>query len=212
MTQIELILLLVSAIIITLQVIALFRGRGVDVAPQLAQLQTDLQQHQQQISERSERELRAQVQTTAQSTRQELTGNFAQFQQTLAAQLTSAATLQNNKIDGFSQQLTKLNEVNAQQLESMRQAITLQAQTGREEQASALKRFGDTLNQSLTTLTESNAQRMEAVRATLESKIKDLQTDNGTRLEEMRKTVDEKLHATLEQRLGESFKLVSDRL
>jgi len=53
---------------------------------------------------------------------------------------------------------------------------------------------------------------MEAVRATLESKIKDLQTDNGTRLEEMRKTVDEKLHATLEQRLGESFKLVSDRL
>jgi DNA recombination protein RmuC len=53
---------------------------------------------------------------------------------------------------------------------------------------------------------------MEAVRTTLESKIKDLQTDNGTRLEEMRKTVDEKLHATLEQRLGESFKLVSDRL
>lgn len=211
MTQIELILLLVAAIII-LQVIALLRGRGADVAPQLAQLQTELQQHQQQISERSERELRAQVQTTAQSTRQELTGNFAQLQQTLAAQLTSVATLQNNKIDGFSQQLTKLNEVNAQQLESMRQAITLQAQTGREEQASALKRFGDTLNQSLTTLTESNALRMEAVRATLESKIKDLQADNGTRLEEMRKTVDEKLHATLEQRLGESFKLVSDRL
>ena len=184
MMQIELILLLVAAIIILiLQVIPLLRARGADVAPQLAQLQTDLQQHQQQISERSERELRAQVQTTAQSTRQELTGSFAQLQQTLAAQL-----------------------------ESMRQAIMLQAQTGREEQASALKRFGDALNQSLTTLTESNAQRMEAVRATLESKIKDLQTDNGTRLEEMRKTVDEKLHATLEQRLGESFKLVSDRL
>src|SRR5665811_1176400 len=211
MTQIELILLLVAAIII-LQVIALLWGRRTDVASQLAKLQTDLQQHQQQISERSERELRAQVQTTAQSTRQELTGNFAQLQQTLAAQLTSVATLQNNKIDGFSQQLTKLNEVNAQQLESMRQAIMLQAQTGREEPVSALKRFGDTLNQTLTTLTESNAQRMEEVRTTLESKIKDLQTDNGMRLEEMRKTVDEKLHATLEQRLGESFKLVSDRL
>lgn len=182
MTQIEFILLLVAAIII-LQGIALLRGRKADIKPQLAKLQTDLQQHQQQISERSERELREQVQTTAQSTRQELTGNFTQLQQTLAAQL-----------------------------ESMRQAIMLQAQTGREEQAIALQRFGDTLNQTLTTLTESNAQRMEAVRATLESKIKDLQTDNGTRLEEMRKTVDEKLHATLEQRLGESFKLVSDRL
>jgi DNA recombination protein RmuC len=182
MTQIELILLLAAAIII-LQIIALLRQRGADVSTQLVQLQADLEKHQQQISERSERELREQIQTTAQSTRQELTGSFAQLQQTLALQL-----------------------------ESMRQAIMSQAQAGREEQASILKRFGDTLNQALTTLTESNAQRMEQVRATLESKIKDLQADNGARLEEMRKTVDEKLHATLEQRLGESFKLVSDRL
>ena len=39
-----------------------------------------------------------------------------------------------------------------------------------------------------------------------------IQADNASKLEEMRRTVDEKLHATLEQRLGESFKLVSDRL
>jgi DNA recombination protein RmuC len=39
-----------------------------------------------------------------------------------------------------------------------------------------------------------------------------MQADNASKLEEMRRTVDEKLHATLEQRLGESFKLVSDRL
>ncbi len=183
MTQIELILLLLIAVVILLQAITVVRGRGADMGAQLLQLQSDLQQHQQHTSERIERELRAQVQSTAQSTRQELTGNFAQFQQTLAAQL-----------------------------ESMRQAITQQAHTGRDEQSIALKRFGDTLNQTLSTLTESNAQRMSEVRATLEAKIKDLQADNGARLEEMRKTVDEKLHATLEQRLGESFKLVSDRL
>lgn len=212
MTQFDLIILFFVALVLILQFVALLRGRGTDNAAQLAQMQTDLQQHQQQTSERVERELREQVQSTAQSTRQELTGNFAQFQQTLAAQMTSVATLQNAQMDTFSLQLAKLNEVNALQLESMRQAITAQAQTGREEQAVALKRFGDTLNQSLVTLTESNAQRMAEVRATLEAKIKDLQTDNGARLEEMRKTVDEKLHATLEQRLGESFKLVSDRL
>jgi DNA recombination protein RmuC len=213
MTQIELIaFLLIAAVIVVLQVIALVRSRGTDVAPQLNQLQNAIERHQQQTSERTERELRGQVQSTAQSTRQELTGNFAQFQQTLAAQLTSVATLQNSQIDSFSQQLVKLIEANAHQLESMRQAITLQAQSGREEQSAALKRFGDTLNQTLAALTESNAQRMAEVRATLEAKIKDLQTDNGTRLEEMRKTVDEKLHATLEHRLGESFKLVSDRL
>jgi DNA recombination protein RmuC len=213
MTQTEFIILLFTALaIIILQVVALMRGKSSgtssDIAPQLTQLQNDLKRHQQETGERTER----QIQTTAQSTRQELTGNLAQFQQTLAAQLTSVATLQNGQIDSFAQQLAKLNEVNALQLEAMRQSIAQQAQTGREEQASALKRFGDTLNQTLTALTESNAQRMAEVRATLESKIKDLQTDNGNRLEEMRKTVDEKLHATLEQRLGESFKLVSDRL
>lgn len=213
MTQLHfIILLLVAIVIIALQIIAMLRNRAVDITPQLTTLQNELQRHQQQGSERIERELREQVQSTAQATRQELGSNFMQFQQALATQLTSVATLQNNQIDSFAQQLSKLNEANAQQLEAMRQAITLQAQTGREEQATALKRFGDTLNQTLTTLTESNAQRMAEVRATLEAKIKDLQTDNGARLEEMRKTVDEKLHATLEQRLGESFKLVSDRL
>lgn len=212
MNLIELSILLLIAVVIILQIVLLLRNRGSGDSSQLQQLQDALQQHQQQASERIERELRNQVQASAQSTRQELSGNFTHFQQALAAQLTSVATIQNNQIDSFAQQLAKLNEVNAQQLESMRQAITSQAQAGREEQSAVLKRFGDTLNQTLSTLTESNAQRMAEVRTTLEAKIRELQTDNGARLEEMRKTVDEKLHATLEKRLGESFKLVSDRL
>ncbi|MFI4941131.1 MAG: DNA recombination protein RmuC, partial [Burkholderiales bacterium] len=211
----EIVILLLLAAVLLLQLVALLKGRSSGLSETLTKIQNDLQQYQQlqqQAGERAERELRAQIQTTAQSTRQELTGNFAQFQQTLTSQLTSAATLQNAQIDGFSQQLAKLNEANGLQLESMRLAIAQQAQSGREEQSATLQRFGESLNQTLTALTESNAQRMAEVRATLEEKIKELQTDNGARLEEMRKTVDEKLHATLEQRLGESFKLVSDRL
>jgi DNA recombination protein RmuC len=169
MTHTEfLILLAVAAVAIVLQLILLLRGRGQEVASQLLQLQQNLQQ----ANERLERELRAQVQSSAQGTRQELGGTIAQFQQALA----------------------------------------LQGRSGREEQAVSLKRFGDTLQQALQALTESNAQRMLEVRTTLEQKIRELQNDNGARLEEMRKTVDEKLHATLEQRLGESFRLVSDRL
>jgi DNA recombination protein RmuC len=53
---------------------------------------------------------------------------------------------------------------------------------------------------------------MQEIRATVEAKIKDLQIDNAQKLEEMRKTVDEKLHATLETRLTESFRHVSERL
>src|SRR5204863_220822 len=66
-------------------------------------------------------------------------------------------------------------------------------------------------NDQLTRLAEVNERKLTEVRATLEVKLKDLQTDNAAKLEEMRRTVDEKLHQTLEKRLGESFKLVSDR-
>ncbi|OGO78160.1 MAG: recombinase RmuC [Clostridiales bacterium GWB2_37_7] len=61
-------------------------------------------------------------------------------------------------------------------------------------------------------LSQSNENRLEKMRETVEISISKLQEDNSRKLEQMRATVDEKLHATLEQRLGESFKLVSDRL
>ncbi len=212
MTLIEIILVVLLLVCVLLQVLSLLRNRGAEAVPALVQLQVELQHHHEHACERIERELRNQVQSTAQGTRQELSGSFTQFQHALTTQLTSMATLQHQQIEAFSLQLAKLNEVNAQQLEAMRLAIFAQAQSGREEQSAALQRLGDTLNLSLSTLTESNALRMAEVRTTLETRIKDLQADNGNRLEEMRKTVDEKLHATLEQRLGESFKLVSDRL
>jgi DNA recombination protein RmuC len=75
-----------------------------------------------------------------------------------------------------------------------------------------LARFGEQQQARIRELTELNERRLGEIRSTLEQKIKDLQTDNSAKLEQMRHTVDERLHATLEQRLGESFKLVSDRL
>jgi DNA recombination protein RmuC len=201
------VLLALGIVIIALQCLQLMR-RPAQGAADAGELTGALEK----TSERTERELRAEVQASARDTRQELAGLLAQFQRSIGAQVTGVATLQNGQIDAFAQQLAKTGEANAQQLEAMRHAITLQAKAGREEQAGALRHLGDTLNQSLATLAESNAQRMGEIRATLEAKIRDLQTDNGARLEEMRRTVDEKLHATLEHRLGESFKLVSDRL
>ena len=100
----------------------------------------------------------------------------------------------------------------------------------REEVSLSLTRFNESvlnrLNENMTVqasrseaairqlerLTQTNEQRMDKLRETIDLKLKDIQEDNGKRLEEMRKTVDEKLNATLERRLGESFKLVSERL
>jgi DNA recombination protein RmuC len=75
-----------------------------------------------------------------------------------------------------------------------------------------LASMAHTQHERLATLTQSNEQRLEAVRATVEQRLELMRVDNGQKLEQMRATVDESLHATLDKRLGESFKLVSDRL
>lgn len=61
-------------------------------------------------------------------------------------------------------------------------------------------------------LTDGNEKKLEAVRMTVEGRLQSMQTDNARQLETMRQTVDEKLQSTLEKRLGESFRQVSERL
>jgi len=82
------------------------------------------------------------------------------------------------------------------------------AKQQRDELSASIKAFSEQLSK----LTASNEQRMDKMRATVEQRLKTLQEDNAKKLEQMRLTVDEKLQKTLETRLGESFKLVSDRL
>lgn len=74
------------------------------------------------------------------------------------------------------------------------------------------KRLLDSFAKQLGDLTQMNERKLEHIRTSVEHKLTLLQEDNHKKLEQMRMTVDEKLHATLEQRLGESFKLVSERL
>ncbi|EXI65598.1 MAG: RmuC family protein [Candidatus Accumulibacter adjunctus] len=91
-----------------------------------------------------------------------------------------------------------------------RLSLALAGELGRlgELQAQQLESFA----QQLSRLTNSNEQRFESLRLALEARLSLLQGDNARKLEEIRQTVDEKLHATLEQRLGDSFRLVSERL
>jgi DNA recombination protein RmuC len=83
---------------------------------------------------------------------------------------------------------------------------------GRGEVNASLAQFSQLIAQQLATLTQTNEQRLEAIRSAVEQKLELLRGDNAAKLEQMRVTVDEKLHTTLEQRLGQSFKLVSERL
>ena len=170
-----------------------------------------------------ERELRDEVARSAAVTRQELTQGLADFQRTMLAQQGDVARTQNAQIDTFRTQLASTQQSLADTLRETTAALGLQAVGAREaqeaslgrsaqQQADALHRFSETLNDQLRSLAQSNDQRMNEVRAAVEQKLGAIQADNEKKLEQIRATVDEKLHATLEQRLGESFKQVAERL
>ena len=99
-------------------------------------------------------------------------------------------------------------EERAQSASLLGQAVSTQMGQLGTLQAERLEAFARELNRFSLGLDE----RFERLRTGVESRLGAIQADNAGKLEEMRRTVDEKLHATLEQRLGDSFKLVSDRL
>jgi DNA recombination protein RmuC len=80
------------------------------------------------------------------------------------------------------------------------------------ENSCAQKDQLDIFSGQLKTLTDHNIQKLDKINETVEKKLAAIQDDNNKKLEQMRATVDEKLHDTLEKRLGESFKIVSERL
>lgn len=114
----------------------------------------------------------------------------------------STGRLENNaNINGLRQelfaQLSKFNEVIIKRMNESNAAALTQ-----------LELFAKQLN----ALSEMNEKKFDKLKDSVEMQLKNLQADNHNKLEEMRKTVDEKLHDTLEKRLGESFRIVSERL
>ena len=147
--------------------------------------------------DRLERELRDELGRQGQGTRTDLSS----FQQMLLAQSGDVARTQNEQIDTFRSQLA-----------STQHALAGQSLAARESQDAALRRFGDTMVEQLKALSDGNERRLTEMRQAVETRLAALQEGNEKKLEQMRATVDEKLQTTLEQRLGESFKQVADRL
>ena len=136
--------------------------------------------------ERLERELRDEIGRQAQASR----GDLGSLQQVLLTHSGDIARTQNEQIDSFRGQLA----LTQQQMEA------------------ALRRSSEVLAEQLRLLSETNERRQAEMRHSVETRLQALQEGNEKKLEQMRATVDEKLQSTLEQRLGESFKLVADRL
>lgn len=82
----------------------------------------------------------------------------------------------------------------------------------RQELTGGLAQSREGLEKRLEQLRDKNDEKLEAIRKTVETRLESLQKDNAEKLEKMRHTVDEKLQSTLEKRLSQSFKMVSERL
>ncbi len=97
----------------------------------------------------------------------------------------------------LSATFTQFTGLVTQRLSGIQDSLSVSSRHSREELALSLKSFEG---------------KVDAMRDAVEKKLMAIQQDNSAKLEKMRETVDEKLHKTLETRLGESFKLVSERL
>ena len=141
----------------------------------------------------------------------------------------------NKKIISFNQteiktEFERIDRAFRDELFRNREEISKSLKSQREELSNSINNFGELLSNrlyeiakmqkaqldifadQLLKLTQSNEQKFDKLQMRVEDQLKEIQENNSRKLEEMRQTVDEKLHATLEKRLGESFKLVSERL
>ncbi len=115
-------------------------------------------------------------------------------------------------------------------IKDMREEANANRKNHREEIATSLKNFNDSVLkgvadlttlqkgelgkviEELRNLTTSNESKLETLRGLVDDRLKEIRENNEKQLDQMRATVDEKLQGTLEKRIGESFKLVSDQL
>ena len=122
----------------------------------------------------------------------------------LAALIVIVLLSNKNKID--EQQLARQisADISRQQSE-LRQELTAQTQN-------SVGAMGGMLEQRLQGFSASNQRSLDSIRDTVQKRLEYIQADNNRQLEEMRRTVDEKLNKSLDEKLSNSFSLVSQRL
>lgn len=140
--------------------------------------------------ERMQRDLQQEIRLSRQETAQTIQSTVKNLSELMAASQSQTASLQDKRLAELNLQITQRNDTLQRTLDN------------------GLKLMDDRVAR-LTTHTE---QQLEQMRQTMEQRIRTMQDDNSKKLEQMRATVDEKLQKTLEDRIGQSFKLVNDRL
>lgn len=174
--------------------------------------------------------VRAESTTAAKQLREEVVTTLKSISETMTATLKNLSAAEKVQLDAFSGQIASLTKTSGDKLDGIRAESATGAKQLREEVIVALtgiteattktmseisnlqKTQLEAMSVAIAKLAELNQKKLEEVRVTVEGKLQSMQADNAKQLDQMRQTVDEKLQGTLEKRLGESFKHVSERL
>jgi DNA recombination protein RmuC len=194
------ILVLLAGVILLL--LLLLRGRKGDnrVLEKFAEYEKRLDRSEVSLKDEFARN-REEFGKSARDSREELNTVFVNFSRMLEEKLFSIAETVDNSAKANREELTAA-------LKSFEESFAGNVRSFNELQR---EKFGD-LSLKQDNLFKSTHEIFGQIRETVEKRLKELQDDNSAKLEKMRETVDEKLHNTLETRLGQSFKLVSERL
>ncbi len=200
MSDLELVIVLAAAGVAVVVIVGLtLLGRALERS--VAQRLADSEHQREMQSERLERELRNAVDTSASQVRMETGLRLTEMQTAVVNQVTSLASVQAQHLTSFGQQMAHAAEV-----------TETSSRAQREEGARRIAQLAQLLQQQVADLAGSVQRSLGEVRTTLEGRLQTLQQGNEAKLEQMRATVEEKLQTTLEARLGESFRIVSERL
>jgi DNA recombination protein RmuC len=166
----------------------------------------------------------------AREQRQELADAFKSFAESAARRSSEEALARKAQLEDFSVQFSTFTQTSGARFDGFRSESATSGKQLREEVVATLKALSETntktmgeianlqktqletMSSAITKLADSTEKKLEEVRLTVEGKLQSMQVENAKQLDQMRQTVDEKLQSTLEKRLGESFKLVSERL
>ena len=123
-----------------------------------------------------------------------------------------ANMLQEQRFAGFERANEgRLNTVQTA-VQEMSRTVAASQQSAAQAQEKRFASFEQTNEQRFASFEQANEQKLEQIRQTVERRLSAIQQENGERLDKMQQIVDEKLQKTLETRIGESFKLVSNQL
>jgi len=148
----------------------------------------------------------------AKDLRQEVAENQTRSTEAITKTLTLLGDEQKKAIVQLSEEVNKQLGTIVENYERHGLGLTKSVMDLREKNREELEKQGEAIQKQIADAQRIASESADATRNILDAKLKQLQESNEKKLEEMRQTVDEKLQTTLERRLGESFKLVSERL